>query len=142
MYSYTAGTYSHKNRYYNHILTEEKAMKNTTVALILSLTCALALLPSCNEEDTATELRWNNQQEDTVSEIKWVNYEDSSVDQTWSGSYDENAVTEFKEVDLLNGQGLAVSGGTTYRIVSDGERNFILNEGDSETLTIDGFDGI
>ena len=143
MYSYTAGTYSHKNGYYNHILTEEKTMKNTTLALVLSLACALALLPSCNEEDTATELRWNNQQEDTLTEIKWVSNDDADdVDQTWTGTYDDGAVTEFKEVDLLNGQGIGSDGGTSFRIISDSDYNFILNEGDSETLTIDGLDNI
>jgi hypothetical protein len=108
-----------------------------SIALCTLIALALGLAVACSESEK-TELRWRNQQSQTFEEIKWVSNEsDDDVDQTWAGDFAENTTTQFKEVDLLRGQGIGASGGATYRLKNDYGQNFVLNEGNSETIIFD-----
>ncbi|HOW82470.1 MAG TPA: hypothetical protein PK573_07920 [Spirochaetota bacterium] len=113
-------------------------MKKSTLIIILTV-FVLALFTACTEEENPTELRWRNEATQ-LEEIRWVNYEDTNdIDQTWDGDFTTGTTTDFKEVDLLNGQGIGANGGLTYRLESGSDYNFVLDEGSSETITVDSY---
>lgn len=119
-------------------------MKKITVAAFILTAFVLALFPSCDDGgDNATELRWRNVQTTEVSEIKWVSTE-GDTDQTWSGDFSQDEATAFKEVDLLNGHGECMASGSPQLIYYDdgNNSNYSLDEGSSETITIEGLDEI
>ncbi len=72
----------------------------------LTMVCLLGIfgLVSCSEEDTTTELAWQNESDAAINGIEWADG-DLNVHANWgkSGGYDDNTKTESKEVDLLTG---------------------------------------
>jgi len=117
-------------------------MKKSTLIIILTV-FVLALFTACTEEENPTELRWRNVQTDQVSEIKWVS-QDGDIDQTWNGDFSQDESTSFKEVDLINGHGECMASGAPQLIYYDdgNNSNYSLDEGSSETITIEGLDEI
>ncbi len=113
---------------------------------VLTMVCFLGIfgLISCSDDETTTELAWQNDSEEAINDIEWADG-DQNVHKQWRKEevgYDPATQTESKEVDLLTGNvDCLIFDGDTFaaadvEITETNTSSVTITEGESSVYTL------
>jgi len=108
--------------------------------IYLVLIVLAVFMIGCGGSDK-TELQWENQSASSVHDIKWQRNASSPHDQIWEDETRVDITTDLKEVNVLQGMGMAsVDDGVSLTeapiMLDTTEIATRLNEGDAQKLVI------